>query len=158
MKIVMAVLCAALLTATEVLAQDQPLRMTTNYNPWCHTFNKSYSEVYEATLKAIKEESDYLIFDASKQGQFIYCTFRDAAFPNHSIRFVEEGKNKTRVISRSNLSVTSLRMLRLIGDAVGESLPANPGAIKFRDTPRSSKRLWTPEDMSKDCKEYAESL
>ena len=144
--------------STQAFAQTPSPRMTANYNPWCHTFNKPYAEVFDATLKAIKEESDYLIFDASKQGQFIYCTYRDAVYPNHSVRFVEEGKNITKVISRSNLSVTSLRMLRMVGDAVGESLPVNAGTIKFRDKPGLSKRLWTPDDMTKDCKEYLESL
>lgn len=127
------------------------------FNPWCHTFNKPYADLFDKTVASLITDRQLDIFDFSKEDHFIYGVVRGSPYVDTSIRFKEEGKGATKVIVRCPSSKSSRAILRLIGDAVGEPLPTKPPRIKHRESLRD-KMTYSKEDMDKECKPYMEYM
>jgi len=127
------------------------------FNPWCHTFAKPYSEVFDKAVGTLISDRQLDIFDFSKEDHFIYGVVRGSSYVDTSIRFREEGKGATKVIVRCPSSKSARSILKLIGDAVGETLPTKPPRIKHRESIQD-KMTYSKEDMGKECKPYMEYI
>lgn len=155
-KMVMCLFCLAFLLLISFVSYSKKLAPTTQvFNPWCHTFNKPYTEVFDKTKTALVMERALDIFDYSKEEHFIYGILRGSNYVDAAIRFKEESKSVTKVIVRCFSSKTSRGILKAIGNAIGEPLPTKPPRIKHRESTRA-QMTYFKEDMAKECKPYME--